>query len=151
MAYLIALHLLGAVVWVGGMFFAHMALRPSVEMLAPPMRLPLLVETLRRFFAWVWVSVLVLLVTGYAMIFAVFGGFAGLGLHIHIMQAIGLVMMALFAHIWFAPFKRLRNAVAGEDWPTGGAQMRQIRMIVATNLVLGLILIVVAGGGRYFY
>lgn len=151
MAYLIALHLLGAVVWVGGMFFAHMALRPSVEMLAPPMRLPLLVETLRRFFAWVWVSVLVLLVTGYAMIFTVFGGMAGLGMHIHLMQGIGLLMMALFAHIWFAPFRRMRGAVAGEDWPTAGKKMAQIRLIVMINLVLGLLVVVIGSGGRYLY
>lgn len=151
MAGLIALHLLAAVVWVGGMFFAHMALRPSVEMLPPPQRLPLLVETLRRFFAWVWVAIVVLLASGYTMILTVFGGFADLGVHINLMQAIGWVMMALFAHVWFAPFRRLRAAVAAEDWPTGGAQMGQIRLIVGINLVLGLIQIVVAGGGRYFY
>lgn len=149
MALLVALHLLGAVVWVGGMFFAHMALRPAVEMLTPPQRLPLLAATLARFFAWVWAAVALLLATGYLMIGLALGGFAGLGLHIHLMQGIGLVMMALFAHVWFAPFRRLRAAVAAQDWPAGGTQMRQIRMIVAINLVLGLVTIVVAAGGRY--
>jgi uncharacterized membrane protein len=149
MALLIALHALGAVVWVGGMFFAHMALRPSVEILAPPHRLPLLAATLGRFFAWVWVAVALLLATGYLMIGLVFGGFADLGLHIHVMQGIGLVMMALFAHIWFVPFRRLRAAVAAGDWLAGGAQMAQIRRIVAVNLVLGLAVAVIATGGRY--
>jgi uncharacterized membrane protein len=149
MAVLIALHVLAAAVWVGGMFFAHMALRPSVEQLAPPQRLPLLAATLARFFAWVWIAVALLLATGYLMIGMVFGGFADLGLHIHLMQGIGLVMMALFAHVWFAPFRRLRAAVAAGDWPAGGRQMGQIRLIVGINLVLGLVTIVVAAGGRY--
>ena len=35
------LHLLATVVWVGGMFFAHVALRPAVAALPPPVRLPL--------------------------------------------------------------------------------------------------------------
>ena len=149
MALLVALHVLAAVVWVGGMFFAHMALRPSVEQLAPPQRLPLLAATLARFFAWVWVSIVVLLVSGYLMIIVVFDGFADLGLHIHLMQGIGLVMMALFAHIWFAPFRRLRAAVAAGDWPAGGKQMGQIRLIVGINLILGLVVVAIAAGGRY--
>ena len=48
------LHLLGVVVWVGGMFFAHMALRPALPRRSqPPQRLPLLAATLSRFIAWV--------------------------------------------------------------------------------------------------
>ena len=51
------LHVMGVVVWVGGMFFAHMALRPAVQSLAPPERLPLLAATLSRFIAgWRWRS-----------------------------------------------------------------------------------------------
>ena len=42
MAIAIALHLLAAVIWVGGMFFAYMALRPAAaSLLEPPLRLPL--------------------------------------------------------------------------------------------------------------
>jgi len=46
MAYAVTLHILGAVIWVGGMFFAYMALRPAiVETLEPPFRLKLWVNT----------------------------------------------------------------------------------------------------------
>ena len=38
---LLALHVLGAVLWVGGMFFALMVLRPSLAALSPPQRLDL--------------------------------------------------------------------------------------------------------------
>ena len=50
----ITLHLLGVIVWVGGMFVAYMALRPAaVEVLEPYQRLPLMKRTLDRFFPWV--------------------------------------------------------------------------------------------------
>ena len=40
MKWLLMAHILGVTVWVGGMFFAYMALRPaSVELLETPERL----------------------------------------------------------------------------------------------------------------
>ena len=52
----ITLHLLAAVIWVGGMFFAYMALRPATGSLEPSIRLTLWSQTLKRFFPWVWIS-----------------------------------------------------------------------------------------------
>lgn len=150
MALLIPLHLLAAVVWVGGMFFAYMALRPvAASLLDPPQRLPLWTQTFLRFFPWVWIAVALLPATGYAMVFGVFGGMGGVGLHVHLMQGLGWVMMLLYMHMFFAPFKRLRRAVTIGDWPAGGAQLAQIRRVVGINLLLGLIVIAVASGGRY--
>lgn len=145
----LALHVLAAVVWVGGMFFAYMALRPASGLLEPPQRLSLWAQVLTRFFVWVWVAVIILLLSGYWMIFKLFGGFASSGIYIHIMHGIGIIMMLLFLHLFFAPYRRLKLAVASEDWSTAAAQLNQIRMIVAINLVLGLIVVVVASGGRY--
>ena len=147
---LIALHLLAAVVWVGGMFFAHRALRPvAATLLEPPQRLPLWTQTFRRFFPWVWLAVVLLPTTGYMMVFRVFGGFSSVGLHIHLMQGLGWVMMLLFMHMYFAPFKRMQRAVAAGDWPTAANQLAQIRRIVGTNLILGLSVVAIASAGRY--
>jgi len=142
-------HLLGVIVWVGGMFFAHMALRPSAaELLQPPLRLPLLAATLGRFFTWVSVSILLILVSGVAImvLFASNGG--RMGPHIHAMSALGVLMMAIFGHIRLAAYRRLRAAVAAQDWPAGGAAMNQIRQLVLLNLVLGLITTVIVFVGR---
>ena len=79
MPLLIALHVLAAVVWVGGMFFAYMVLRPSAGPLDPPARLALWQRVFGRFFPWVWASIAVLLISGYTMLFVHFGGFAGAG------------------------------------------------------------------------
>ena len=148
----IALHILASVIWVGGMFFAHQILRPvAVAQFAPPERLKLWAQVFTRFFPWVWLCVVLLPLTGYWMMFKLFGGMAASGLHIHIMQGLGRVMILLYMHVFFAPFRRLKEAVITEQWPAAGEQLNQIRRIVGINLSLGLIVIAVAAGGRYFY
>lgn len=149
MAIAITLHILAALVWVGGMFFAYLALRPAAARLEPALRLPLWHGTFARFFPWVWAAVILLPATGYWMIVYVFQGFANAGVHVHLMQAIGWVMILLFLHLYFAPYGRLRRAVAAADWPAAGAELGRIRKLVGFNLVLGLITVAVATGGRY--
>src|SRR5690606_20116609 len=112
----IALHISSAVIWVGGMFFAYLAMRPAVgQVIAPSQRPELWCHTLSRFFRWVWLAVVLLLVTGYWMIFQYFGGIAQAGLHIHLMNGIGLLMMLLYLHVFFSPYRRLKQAVAAGD------------------------------------
>jgi len=138
------LHILGFTVWVGGMFFAHNALRPSAAaLLQPPQRLPLLAATLARFFKWVWIALALILASGLIMM-------ALLGrppLYVTLMAAIGIAMMLIFAHIFFAPNRRLQRAVAAQDWPAGGAAMAQIRVLVFVNLALGLLTIALGALG----
>jgi uncharacterized membrane protein len=146
----VIVHTLSAVVWVGGMFFAHQALRPAAAALEPPPRLKLWSRVLGRFFAWVIAAIVLLLLSGFAMVFAAFGGFSDVGLYIQLMMAIGILMMLLFFHLYFAPWRRFRAAVAREDWAEGGRQLGQIRTIVTTNLILGLIVIAIGSSGRYW-
>ena len=144
------LHTLSAVVWVGGMFFAHQVLRPAAVMLEPGPRLTLWSRVLGRFFAWVFAAIVLLLLTGYTMVFGVYAGFGDVGLHIHLMQGIGILMVLLFLHLYFAPWRRFRTAVARQDWAEGGRQLAQIRTIVTINLVLGLIVVAIGSSGRYW-
>lgn len=146
----ITLHVLAAAIWVGGMFFAWMILRPvAVELLEPPQRLTLWYRVFQRFFPWVWAAVVVLLATGLWMLFGVFSGMGSTGFHVHLMLVSGLAMMAIFLHIWFAPYPRLGRAVAGENWSAGGAQLGQIRRLIGINLILGLATVAIAAGGRF--
>jgi uncharacterized membrane protein len=149
-ALLIALHVLAAVVWVGGMFFAYMVLRPSAGPLEPETRLALWHGVFRRFFPWVWLSIVVLLASGYGMTFRYFGGFAGAAPYIHVMQGIGIVMMLLFMHLFFGPWRRFSAAVERRQFPAAAKQLDQIRRIVAVNLVLGLLTIIVGASGRFW-
>jgi uncharacterized membrane protein len=144
------LHAVAAVVWVGGMFFAHQALRPATAVLDAAPRLLLWSRVLDRFFAWVIAAIVVLLVTGYTLVFGVFGGFARVGLHVHLMQGIGILMMLLFLHLYFAPWRRFHLAARQENWAEGGRQLGQIRSIVTINLVLGLVVVAIGASGRYW-
>jgi uncharacterized membrane protein len=143
-------HILGAVVWVGGMFFAYVVLRPYAGTLEPPARLGLWRGVLQKFFPWVWASILALLVSGYGMLFLVFGGFAGAGVHVHIMNMTGLIMMALFAHLYFVPWRRMRRALDTDDHAGAAKQLGQIRRLVGINLALGLLTCVIGASGRYW-
>ena len=144
------LHTLGAVVWVGGMFFALLVLRPATGALEPGARLDLWLRVFERFFVWVFAAIVLLLASGYAMVFGVYAGFRGIGLHVHLMQAIGIVMMLLFFHLYFVPWRRFRAALARRDQAAAAAQLGQIRTIVTVNLLLGLVTVAVGSSGRYW-
>ncbi len=151
MFYNIAFHTLAAVIWVGGMFFAYNALRPAAaQVLEPPLRLELWVQVFRRFFVWVWLSIALLFISGYWMLFAYFGGFAGAGPHIHMMHGGGILMLMIYLYVFFAPYKKLRDAVIIQDYPLAGVHLNQIRKLVGLNTVIGLLVIVVGSGGRYW-
>ncbi|MCP3669925.1 MAG: hypothetical protein GY814_05740 [Gammaproteobacteria bacterium] len=140
---LLALHLLGTVVWVGGMFFAHMAMRQAAnELLEPPLRLPFLKRVLDRFFTWVWLAVVLILASGYWIFLVLFNGQAGL--YVHLMQGVGLVMVVLFCFIYFAPYQRMGLALERQDIPAAAAQMAIIRKVIGVNLILGLVTTVIA-------
>lgn len=146
----VILHVLAVVVWVGGMFFAYMALRPvAASLLEPPIRLTLWVQVFGRFFPWVWAAVALLLATGLWMILGYLGGFGAVGLYVHLMFGLGIVMMLIFMHVFFAPYRRLKAAVAAQDWPAGGKQLAQIRLMVGINTLLGLLVTAIGVGGRY--
>ena len=140
----LTLHLLASVVWVGGMFFAHMALRPvAAGLLEPPQRLPLLHGVLSRFFPWVWLAVLIILVTGFWIFLGPFG--ANAGLYVHLMMGIGSLMALIFFFIYFVPFARMGAALRSGEIPVAGAQMALIRRLIGVNLVLGLLATLLAG------
>lgn len=146
---MLGLHALGAVIWVGGMFFAYVVLRPSVPGIEPPPeRLKLWNRVFARFFRWVWHAIPVLLITGYWQVFIDFGGFESTGLHIHLMHGTGLVMVALFVFMYFKPYAAFRNAVANETWDVARGELERIRLIVGINLLIGLVTVVIGTTGR---
>lgn len=140
------LHTIGAVVWVGGMFFAYVVLRPAAGPLDPAARLALWRRVFTGFFAWIYVAVILLLITGFTLFL---GGYA-LGPHVHVMMAIGIVMVLIFLHVYFAPWKRFRAALDAGDNATAARQLNQIRILVLVNLILGMINVAIGGSGRYW-
>src|SRR5258707_13495895 len=118
----VALHIFGVVVWVGRIFPIYVCLRPALGTLEPPQRLRLMRVTFQKFFPWVWLAILLLLASGYWMVFTTFGGFAGAGLYIHLMQMIGWLMIGLFFRLFHAPGLASQRASEAADLP--GARPR---------------------------
>lgn len=136
------IHLLGVIVWVGGMVFAHACLRPALAVLPPPQRLNLMRQALGRFFPMVWAALVCILVSGVAMLLAV--GMAQAPGAWHLMLFTGLVMGGVFLSIWFGPWQRFQRAVVAEDWATAALALPVIRQRVAFNLVLGILTVAIA-------
>lgn len=142
------IHLLAIVVWVGGMFFAYVVLRPSAaEILQPPERLRLWDKVFSQFFNWVWLAVFLVLVSGFYMIYLL-GGFSNLALYINLMLGMGLVMTMIYVYVFFKCYVPFNRQVAKQEWPAAGAMLATIRKLVALNLTIGLLTVAVAIIGR---
>lgn len=138
------IHLLAVLIWVGGMFFAYMVLRPAaVDVLQPPERLRLWVNVFRRFFNWVWGAIGTILVTGFYMIY-LFGGMAHVTHYVHVMLLLGLVMVAIYCYVFFACYVPLTLHVSRERWKEAGEILGKIRKLVGLNLTLGLVTVCIA-------
>ncbi len=142
------LHLLAVVIWVGGMFFAYMVLRPSAaEVLQPPERLRLWGNVFSRFFNWVWLVILLLLTSGFYLIY-LFGGIGHVPRYVHWMLLLGIAMVLIFVYVFFACYVRFNLLVAAQNWPKAGAVLVSIRKLVALNLTIGLLTVAVVVIGR---
>ena len=139
--WVLAVHVLCAVIWVGGMFFAYVVLRPSLSVLEPMQRIALHTQVFRRFFLVVWHVMPLILLSGFAVLFGFYGGMAFVGWNIHLMMLLGLLMSVVFVFIVFGPYARFRRTT---DRATAAAQIDRIRKLIGVNLVLGLVTVVVA-------
>jgi uncharacterized membrane protein len=139
--WVLALHALCAVIWVGGMFFAYVVLRPSLSVLEPIQRIALHTQVFRRFFLVIWHVMPLILLSGFAMLFLFYGGLAFVGWNVHLMLLLGLIMSAVFLLIVFGPYARFRRTT---DRNTAAACIDRIRKLIAVNLVLGVVTVVVA-------
>ncbi len=137
------LHLVAAIVWMGGMTFMIFALKSSVASLEPSVRAPLMAQVWQRFFAVVLGAIVVLFATGSHLYTAGFRatrlatGTAGVPIGWNVMLVLGIAMILIFGHIYFASFKRFKRAVAQAQWPAAGAAAALIQKMVLLNFVLG--------------
>ncbi|HEY1934633.1 MAG TPA: CopD family protein [Acetobacteraceae bacterium] len=143
---LLAVHILCAVIWVGGMFFAYLVLRPSLSVLDPPQRLLLHTQIFRRFFLIIWHVMPLILLTGFGVVFGVYGGPANLRWNVQAMMGLGLIMSAIFVFIVFGPYARFRRTT---DRTRMAANIDAIRKLIGVNLVLGLITVFLAALSQF--
>jgi len=146
---LFVLHLIGAILWVGGMAFAILVLRPALAVIALPDRLALHAEVFRRFFLIIWHVMPIVLLTGWALLFGWYGGFRDAGVHVHVMNLTGVLMAVVFLALWFGPYRAFRKAMASGGGVAAATLANRVRLLVTANLVLGLATSAVAGLGRF--
>ncbi|HCU88526.1 MAG TPA: hypothetical protein DGR97_01190 [Gammaproteobacteria bacterium] len=150
MLFAITAHILAAIIWVGGMFFAYVCLRPSLPgILKPPQPAQLWQAVLGRFFSWVWGAIIVLFTTGLWMGTTRYGGFLEWPHWLLTMFCLAITMSVLFMHVFYAPFKRLQQALNSNNLAMAVRSIGQIRRLVGVNLCLGLVVAVVGAAGRY--
>ncbi len=136
-AWMNLLHIAAAIVWLGGAAFMLFAMRPAAMTLPAPERLGLMAMAMGRFFALVWICIATLLASGLAMMMG--AGMKNAPLGWHLMAGIGLLMFALFGHLYFGPFRRMRQAVAAADWAAAGQTAGQVARLAQVNLMLGAV------------
>ncbi|MBB3173488.1 putative membrane protein [Endobacter medicaginis] len=141
----LAIHLLGMAVWVGGMAYALFVLRPSLGLLDATPRISVHLQSLHRFFRIVWHAMPMVLISGWAMLYGVYGAAANAEWHIQAMQGLGIVMAAVFAYIFFGPYRSLRRAIRPAP-----ATLEKVRRLVSVNLLLGVIVVTIAALGHAF-
>jgi uncharacterized membrane protein len=139
--WVLAVHMLCAVLWVGGMFFAYVVLRPSLSVLEPMQRIALHTQIFRRFFLVIWHAMPLILISGFAVLYGFYGGPANVPWNINVMMLLGLIMSAIFLVIVFGPYARFRRTT---ERNTAAACIDRIRKLIGINLVLGIVTVVVA-------
>lgn len=148
MAIPIALHQAASLIWIGGMFFAHFAVRPTIKsVLEPEYRLRVALGVFERFFPWVWGSIVVLWLSGMWIFLGFMGGNAAL--YVHAMMGLALLMTLIFALIYFLPFRSMQRRVADGDWPKAATAFGWVRALMLLNLAFGLVTVIIASAGPF--
>ena len=138
------IHLIAAILWMGGMTFMLFALRPAaLQILEPQPRARLMGAVWQRFFPLVLAAIVALFVTGSNLYTTMFratrlaSGAGSVPLGWNLMLVLGILMMLIFGHIYFASFKKYKRAIAAGEWPVAAKAAGLIHKMVIANFVLG--------------
>ncbi len=143
------LHLIAAIVWMGGMTCLLFALRPAaLALLEGPVRAKLMVGVWQRFFNLVAACIVVLFFSGMHLYTSGFRavkaatGSGSVALGWNLMLVVGMAMFLIFGHIYFSGFKKYKTAVAAADFTLAAKAAGQIHTLVLTNFILGWVAII---------
>ena len=135
-AFWLLIHLLSAIVWIGGMAFAVGCLRPAVAALAPEDRQALMTRVLSRFLDWVALAVVGLWASG-------LGLFASTPIEMvplswWVMVAVAVVMTVVFCVLKLRRLPALLRARKAGDRAAAAGILAGMHRLVLANLGLGL-------------
>jgi len=139
---IVFLHVISAVLWVGGMIAIRFGIHYSMQDIAEPrIKIERTLDNLRRFFNMVIPAIVLLLITAIIMIIAL--GFKGTPLYsvVIVKEIIWTVMTIVFITIYLKRNKA-QKAFEGGDFLTAKNQLAPIaKYFIPLNIALGIIAI----------
>ena len=139
---IVFLHVISAVIWVGGMIAIRFAVHYSMQNIEEPkIKLARTLELLKRFFSMVIPAILTLLITAIIMIIAL--GFKGTELYnvVVIKEIIWSIMTLIFITIYIRRIKA-QKAFDNNDFLNAKNNLLPIATyFIPVNIVLGLVAI----------
>lgn len=146
-----SIHAITAVLWIGGIFLAYRIVRPTLMEVEPPVRLTLWYGVFKRFFPWVWLFILLLVISGYWDWYNRFESFATAPFYLHLMQGVGWLMIGLFVWLYFVPFAKFKHFVEQKNFAKAGQILNnKMRPVIATNLFLGIFETIIGASGPFW-
>ena len=139
---IVFLHVISAVIWVGGMIAIRFAVHYSIQNIEDPkVKLGITLENLKRFFNIVIPTIITLLITAIIMIVAL--GFKGTALYniVIVKEIIWTIMLIIFITIYMKRNKA-QKAFDNGDFANTKKQLIPIATyFIPINIVLGLVAI----------
>jgi uncharacterized membrane protein len=142
------LHIVGVVVWLGGLFWLCVA-RPKLEPDASAEMRSFWHGYLSRFFATASAAMVAIIASGVALVRLKFGGLAHMPPIHRANMAIGLPAIGLYAFVVAVLWRRFRAQVAQEDSARVAKTATQIKWVLTLVTVLGVAAAVLSAIGRY--
>ncbi len=134
-----AIHLLCVVLWVGGMAFLLLTLRPSVNSIDASARLVLQGAVYRRFFRTIWQVMPMAIVSGLLLLILSYSHKV-LPWEVMVMQTGGVLMAAIFIGMVLVPNKHFQAKLAAGT--ATAEDVAPIRRLIWLSLGIGAIILV---------
>ncbi|MDC7243548.1 MAG: hypothetical protein PQJ44_06380 [Sphaerochaetaceae bacterium] len=137
---IVFLHVISAIIWVGGMIAVRFAVHYSMAKVEDPkIKIGRTLDSLKRFFNMVIPSILVLLFTAIVMILSF--GFKGTSLYPIVVakEAIWVIMAVVFTII-FIKRNKAQKLFDNGDFPAAKAQLSPLSSwMIPLNIILGIV------------
>jgi uncharacterized membrane protein len=140
---IVFLHLISAIIWIGGMIVIRFAVHYSMQNIEDPkIKLGRTLENLRRFFSMVIPTIIILLITAIIMIIALELKESELYKFAIVKEIVWTIMTIIFVVIYIKRNKA-QKAFDNGDFATAKNQLTPLaKYLIPTNIVLGLIAII---------
>ncbi|BAK74464.1 MAG: hypothetical protein AB7S49_05730 [Arcobacter sp.] len=140
---IVFLHILSAIIWVGGMIVIRFAVHYSMQNIEDPkIKLGRTLENLKRFFSMVIPSIILLLITAVIMILALQLKGTELYKFVIVKELIWTIMTIIFIVIYMKRNKA-QKAFDNGDFATAKNQLAPLaQYLIPTNIFLGLVAII---------